>query len=873
MTRSPRSATDGATPGARDAGLLERDQQLAALVASCDAAGEGTGSVVLVSGDAGIGKSTLVAAAAAEVDDAGRVLRGACDDFLTTRPLGPLRDVARRLTGAVPAAIAAGDTPAVLDALLDELDHPLHPTVLVLEDVHWADEATLDAVRFLGRRVADLRASLWLTYRERELGPDHPLRGVLGVLPPAAVTRLRLEPLSPAAVAALTADTTLDPELVSAATGGNPFFVTELVRSGDATVPASVADAVLGRVRDLPAATRDALARLAVMPGTVEHDLLAAVVDDRGDLRPAERAGLVVAADDGVRFRHELARRAVEGSLTTTERLVHHGRVLTALRDGDDPDASRVLHHALAAGRHDLVVEVGPSAAHEAHLADAHREAVEVQARVLELADDLEPSVHARVLDEHVRTLAALVRFDEAYRHAVELVSVLTTTDDARAAARALLLLSRMAWWSGRRPEAVAAAASAREHIAGAGDEDLEAELAVAEAFHTLVFAPGADAVEAAERALVAARRVRRVDLEAQARNYRGCARATANLPGAVEDLRVAVDLGEESGDADVAARAHLNLLRTVVMERPDVDVEALVTRALALVDDHDLAHYRLYVRAHHATHMLDSGRWTEAEALLRSLLTDVTDGGLFETPVRTALARVAVRTGAEDAAALGEVAWTTAARSGAPQYLAHARALRAETAWLAGDDDALDRLAEEVAHERAPALYLAETLQVLAWSGRAVQVPPDCPEPWRTSLGGDWQAAAGAFATRRQPYERALALASSGHVDQLLDALSILDDLGATPAGRLVRARLRRLGERPPRGPQRRTRAHPLGLTARQAQVLDRLLDGASNNEIAVDLVLSVRTVENHVSAILRTLGVASREDAAAAARRATGR
>ncbi len=872
MTGGPRPDRDRVTPGATDPGLLERGEQLADLVASSEAAGEGRGSVVLVSGDAGIGKSTLVEAAVADVGDAGRVLRGACDDFLTTRPLGPLRDVARRLTGAVPEAIAAGDTAAVLDALLDELDHPLHPTVLVLEDVHWADEATLDAVRFLGRRIGDLRASLWLTYRDREVGPDHPLRGVLGVLPPAAVTRVRLDPLSLDAVAALTADTGLDPGLVRSATGGNPFFVTELVRSGDAAVPASVSDAVLGRVRGLPADTRDALARLAVLPGAIEHDLVTAIVDDRGVLRPAERAGLLVAGDDGVRFRHELARRAVERSLTTTERLVHHGRVLAALRDHDEPDASRVLHHALAAGRHDLVVEVGPSAAHEAYLAEAHREAVEVQTRVLELADGLPPSLHARVLDEHVRTLAALVRFDEAYRRAIDLVAVRETTDDASATARDLLLLSRMAWWSGRRPEALEAADRARERIAETDDEELAAELAVAEAFHALVFAPGVAAVDAAEHALAAARRVRRVDLEAQARNYRGCARATANLPGAVEDLQAAVDLGEESGDPDVAARAHLNLLRTVVMERPDVDVEALVARAVALIDDHDLAHYRLYVQAHHATHMLDSGRWAEAEALLRSLLADLEDGGLFETPVRTALARVAVRTGAEDATTLGEAAWTTAARSGAPQYLAHARALRAETAWLAGDDDALDLLADEVRREPAPALYVAETLQLLAWSGRDVQIPPDCPEPWRTSLGGDWAAAASAFAARRQPYERALALASSGLVDRLFESLSILDDLGAAPAGRLVRAALRDLRARPPRGPQRRTRAHPLGLTARQAEVLDRLVDGASNAEIAEALVLSVRTVENHVSAILRTLGVATREDAAVAARRATG-
>lgn len=864
-------ASSGGAPGSSPAGaVLERDAELTALLGSITGAADGRGSVVLVTGEAGIGKSTLLDTAIAEVEDDARVLRGACDDFLTTRALGPLRDVARQLPGALADAVAWGETGAVLDALLDELDHPLHVTVLVLEDLHWADDATLDVVRFLGRRIDRLRAALWVSFRDGEVGPDHPLRGVLGSVPATTVTRAGLAPLSLGGVRSLTRDTALDPELVRAVTGGNPFFVAELVRSDGTDLPASVSDAVLARVRDLPRSARDALGRLAVLPGAIDHALVATLVAEPADLQEAERRGLLVAAGDGVRFRHELARRAVEQALTTTERAVRHMHVVDALRARDEADASRLLHHALAAGRDDVVIEVGPRAAAEAYRADAHREAAEIQGRLLSRRTRLGPDVLARILAEHVRTLANLIRFDEAYERAVELVELRRPAGGSAARCRDLLLLSRMAWWSGRRDAAVGALDRARRCDAAGRDHDVAAELAVVEAFHALMFTSPTSAVAAAERALRSARDLGRDDLAAHALNYRGCARAiadVADVAGAVEDLQAAIDVGERSGDVDAAARAHLNLMRVIVIQRPDLDVDEVVGRALALIDDHDLAHYRLYLHAHHATHLLDSGRWREAEELLRSLLADVEDGGLFETPVRTALARVAIRTGAADAADLAAVASATAARSGASQYLARARAMLAEMAWLDDDEPTLTRLAAEVEDSDAPALYLAEARRWLARAGRTVAVPADCPEPWATALGGDWRGAAASFAARRQPYEQALELVASDEVAPMLEALTILDDLGALPAARLVRHRLKQLGERPPAGPQRATRDHPLGLTARQAEVLDLLATGATNATIAERLVVSVRTIDNHVSAILRKLGVATREEAVAVA------
>lgn len=179
--------------------LLERAGPLGALDELVTASAAG-GRIALIAGEAGAGKSALVGAFAARVGSRARVLHGACDPLLTPRALGPLHDITRQVGGALAerlAGVEAGDgregerRGAVFDALLDELDGPRQRRrpVVVIEDAHWADEATLDLTAFLGRRLAGYRALLVLTYRDDEVGPDHPLHAVLAGLPRPLVRR------------------------------------------------------------------------------------------------------------------------------------------------------------------------------------------------------------------------------------------------------------------------------------------------------------------------------------------------------------------------------------------------------------------------------------------------------------------------------------------------------------------------------------------------------------------------------------------------------------------------------------------------------------------------------------------------------------
>ena len=190
-------------------------------------AGRGEGRVVFITGEPGIGKTSLVTRFLQGLAPGSRILLGACDDLTIPRPLGPFRDFAGRVSPALAEALASGAAPYEIQTLLiEELELRPVPTVLVLEDVHWADEATVDSITLVGRRIGSLHALLVVTFRGGEAPPGHPLHAAVGAVPADAAVFLELAPLSPDAVATLAGDRAGS---LYATTAGNPFYVTELL--------------------------------------------------------------------------------------------------------------------------------------------------------------------------------------------------------------------------------------------------------------------------------------------------------------------------------------------------------------------------------------------------------------------------------------------------------------------------------------------------------------------------------------------------------------------------------------------------------------------------------------------------------------------
>ena len=331
--------------------LIERAGFLASLEGLLREALDGSGRLVFLGGEAGVGKTALAVALAdtAGADAAGTgaagaaVRRGSCDNVTTAEALGPILD-------AFPELIAAVDDEAALSRLrlFRKVREALSesPMLLLLEDVHWADEATLDILRYLGRRLAGLRLMILATYRSEEVGRDHPLTVVMGDLAGlAGVVRMQLPALSVAGVRQLleAAGSALDADATFQRTGGNPFYVTEVLAAGAEQVPATVRDAVLARVSRLSQAGREAAAAASVLGRRAETGFLAAVsgqplaaVDECLD------RGVLVAHGDAVEFRHDLARLAVERSLSPAQRSGAHARAFAQLTARGSHDHRRL---------------------------------------------------------------------------------------------------------------------------------------------------------------------------------------------------------------------------------------------------------------------------------------------------------------------------------------------------------------------------------------------------------------------------------------------------------------------------------------------------------------------------------------------------
>jgi DNA-binding CsgD family transcriptional regulator/tetratricopeptide (TPR) repeat protein len=853
--------------------LLERQSELQMLGTAVERAHRGQGSAVLVLGEAGIGKTSLVHAFLTAAAGQARVLAGACEDLLTPRALGPLRDAARSAAdGPLAAALSPrADPELVFAAVCDELAAPPSPAMLVIEDVHWADGATLDVLRYLGTRVQNLPAVLLVTYRDDALARGHPLRGVLGALVSRAATRLRLTRLSTDAVRELAAPTDVDPGELFQLTGGNPFFVSEVLANPCAIVPPTVVDAVLARVGTLSPAAQTALDRLAVIPSGAEVSLLRVLVGDLAPVAEAERAGVVEVRGDLVAFRHELARRAVAESLPASVRLELNADVLRALLTQPDCDPFRVLHHAVASGDDEAVAAHGPMAAREARRVGAHRQAAACYAQVLARGHLLTTAQRARLGEAYAWALSSSNQLHAAAVAAATAAELWQQDGDDPRLVRALATLSRHQWLTERPVAARASAERALELARPLGDSYQNAIATANLGGLLVVIDREEEGLRYLNEGLEIAERTGEAGVAALCRNYRGSALLQLGDLSGREELLRSMAQATALDDHEYVMRAYYNLIEGLWRLGRYREAFGYIEQGEQFGRDRDFRVYGYMFAARRCRLALLRGQWAEAEAGLRELLDGHGDPGMIGRETVPILARVLVRQGDADAPDWLALATSHAARADVLEWLVPTGLAHIEHAWLTGDRGQAGPYPElllERTDRPGMLVQRGELLVYLRRLGHPVPSFPGCPEPYASALSGDWRSAADAWLSEGDPYERAVELAESGQAEPTLEALAILDGLGAKPAVATVRSRLRGLGvARLPRRPQPGTLTNPAGLTDRQLEILRLVATGLSNAEIARRLVVSPRTVDHHVSAILQKLGVRTRREAAARA------
>ena len=645
-------------------------------------------------GEAGIGKTSLVHAFLAAAAGRARVLAGSCEDLLTPRALGPLRDAARSAAGGPLAAALSprADPDLVFTAACDELASPPSPAILVIEDAHWADGATLDVLRYLGTRVQDLPAVLLVTYRDDALTRDHPLRGVLGMLGSAAATRLRLTRLTLKAVRQMAAATNVDPGELFRLTGGNPFFVTEILANPGAMVPPTVVDAVLARVGTLSQEAQGALDRLAVVPSGAEVSLLRVLVGDLAPIAEAERAGVVEVRGDVVAFRHELARRAVAESLPASVRLELNAEVLRALLTRPDSDLFRVLHHAVEAGDDDAVITHGIAAAREASRVGAHRQAAACYDQVLARGHRL-PTARRAVLGEaYSWALSNSNQLHAAAAAAATAAELWQQDGDVRCLVRALVTLSRQQWLTEHTAAARRPAERAFELARPFGDGYQNA-LAMLNLGGLLILVDQEeDGLPYLDEALGIAERCGAASVAALCHNYRGSALLQlGDLSGCGELLR-SMAQAAALGNHEYVMRAYYNLIEGLWRLGDYRGALSYIEQAENFGRDRDFRVYGYMFAARRCRLALMRGQWAAAEAGLRELLDGQDDPGMIGRETVPVLARVLVRQGSADAPEWLAIAARHAARADVLEWLVPTGLAHIEHAWLTGDREQAGR-------------------------------------------------------------------------------------------------------------------------------------------------------------------------------------
>ena len=845
-------------------GLLERAEELAALDERLDAVKTtGSGQVVLIRGEAGAGKTALIREFCDARAGSARIVRGACEPLFTPRPLGPLIEIAEELGGDLFTLVERGAKPyEVVAALAQELDGP-SPVVCVLDDLHWADEATLDVFRLLARRIESVPVLVVAGYRGDEIDVAAPLQIVLGELATSpAITRMKLSPLSPAAVAELAEPHEADADELYAKTAGNPFFVVEALAGGAAAIPETVRDAVLARAARLSPAGRSLLETVAVVPPQAELWLLDAIAGPSVDgLEECLATGMLRSDPTGIAFRHELARLAIEDSIAPSRKLELHRAALAALQEPPigSVDHARLAHHAEAAEDGKAVLLFAPAAAARASALGAHREAAAQYARTLRFAADLPASDRADLL--HLRSQECYVtdHIDEAIDAGQEELELRRSLGQLEQEGEALNWLSHILWCPGRTAES--------RHAR----EEAVALLETLPPGHELALAwMNSWSVPDVTRALELAMELGDTDAAVRALSVLSEIRFTE---GGRQTIEQCVELAREAGLDELEGWIYSHSVRQAIAMRQYDVATAWADAAIDLCSDRGLELYRFYALADKADLQLDQGRWTEAAESASAVLSIQRASILPRIQGLVVLGLVRARRGDPGYEELLDEAWALGEPTGEPLRLGSVAAARAEAAWLAGDHAGVAEATEHalaIAVDQRHAISLGELSLWRRRAGISDEISPDTGEPYASQLAGDWRLAAAFWDDVGCPYEAALARADSDDEAELRAALDELNRLGARPTAAIVAGRLRGQGARGlPRGPRRATRENPAGLTSRQLEVLELVAEGMRDSEIAVRLVLSERTVGHHVSAILRKLGVRNRGQATAEAAR----
>ncbi|HVQ88196.1 MAG TPA: AAA family ATPase [Actinomycetes bacterium] len=851
-------------------GLIERDAEFAALTAHWARARGGRGGLVLVTAESGGGKTALINEFVRSLMGQAPVLWGACDSLATPRPLGPLLDMREALGRNVQSLLEGhGQAHEIYVAVFEEL--LASPCVLVVDDLHWADQGTVDLLRFLLRRLSTTRSLVVGSLRLDEIDPSNRVRALLGDVArsPDAIT-LDLPPLSSSAVKTLVADRLIDPSRLHSLTGGNPFFVEQMLEHNGGELPSTVRDAILARTAGLEADARDLLDLLVCAPEAIPDRLLPQLGFGVEPLRSLHQVGLIRRSQGGVAFRHDLYRMAIADSLPPGGEAALHRRMLDALEAGASADPAVMVHHARGANDPERILQYASAAGVTAARAGAHTQAAEFFTLALDHAMSATPSARAELLERLATEEYLLDRLDNAISACKRAIRLREQAGDLGGMSTNYQSLSVYEWYNADREAAERYASDAVTVLGVDANGEVLGHAVALQAYLAIQASDLGQAAVLLERARKVATEVDDPTLNVRIELLEAILGVFESTEGAREAVIGIVGPGQDSFD-DTLSSGYSNLAYLDVEYRRLPEAVDVMKVSLPLTVEWDMPICYVWQMGARGRMQMMKGDWQAAEADAETVLA-APSAPLARTWPHLVRGLVRMRRGDAAEADLDD-AWSLAQQLNEPLRLMPAAAALVERSWLTGiRDDRVDEATMMLRQLDVVGLEWARG-DLAVWLQRLIPELDlhdlEVSEAHQLHLAGQYLAAADAWAGLGSSYEQSLALVESADEEAVRQGLGLLDRLGADAVAAKLRQDLRDRGvSNVPAKSRGVTLNNAAGLTAREVEVLGLLGEGLSNAELAARLYISPKTADHHVSAILSKLRVANRRQAAEAGR-----
>ena len=860
--------------------LLEREKYLNDLTEYYHQMERGHGHSIFLMGEAGIGKTSLVNHFLKKVDSKSLIYAGACDSLFTPRPLGPLFDIAEQFDHDFTDLLRnEKDRSIIFGALIRRLSASTKSVILLFEDIHWADEATIDLIKFLARRIHQYKCLFLITCRDNEIAAGHPLTTIFGELPADNFSKILIDRLSKATVDQLAVQKGYaSGDRLYALTGGNPFYVSEILASYSPGIPERVKDSVLTVFHARSPATRALWEFLSILPTSrIEFNIAKRIESDfANSIDACIASGIIVSKPGHLSFKHELFRLAIEESLPSIKRRDLHKRMLDIIMEvsTETHNSAQLVHHARYADEKELVVKFAPQAAQQAAAVGAHIEASKLYAVAIDYAHKQDPNLvelyecHAYECYLTNEIATAIASLEKALDIWHERKVSLKKGDTLR-------FLSKLWYFEGDHGKAVALALQAIDVLEN-GFPTRERALAYSNLSQLHMLSDDREsALMWGNKAIELATRMEDHEIVSHALNNVGYIlfkRPDSQQQGE-QHLKHSLSLALSHGFHEHAARAYANLFSSLVSIRQYEKAMAIFEVGIRYCEERDLNSWKYSMISHRAQLLLETGHWNEAEILAKSLQSISNNHVKIEAFIT--LARVDMRRGKFDGAQqLIREAKAMAMPTREAQWIIPVLSATLELYWINGGILPIAEIQatkEELFYKKNNSTQYTEFAY---WMRRCELVGPDkniieFTTPFKLEHEGSWKIAAEQWKVLGCPYEEALAL-FEGDEEHQKRALVILDGLGASATYEMLKAKLRRHGVKNiPRGLRESTRNNPAQLTNRQIDVLDLLQDGLQNIEIANRLFISPKTVDHHISSILCKLNVNTRARAVNEARK----